>query len=204
LTASPALFYTDIFCGVVTPGSAKASPDEANFPAKYSQATSHARLPGPDEEQGRAAGPEAPAPEGPPPHRGRLITTEQDGSTQRFRPCERLRRAQDFRTVFRGGSRSEGPLFGLIALPRVEGPSRLGLAVERRVGGAVRRNRAKRLLRECFRRNRPSLALDVVLVAKREILSATQAELEREYHRRLRELERRLPRQRGARAVARD
>lgn len=106
--------------------------------------------------------------------------------------------------MFRRGSRSEGPLFGLIALPRDAGPSRLGLAVDRRVGRAVRRNRAKRRLRECFRRHKPPLALDVVMVAKREILNVTQAELEREYVRRLRELERRLPRSRGAGVAARD
>ena len=106
--------------------------------------------------------------------------------------------------MFRRGSRSEGPLFGLLALPREEGPSRLGLAVDRRVGRAVRRNRAKRRLRECFRRNKPASALDVVLVAKREILNVTQAELEREYLRRMRELERRLPRPRGASVAARD
>jgi ribonuclease P protein component len=95
-------------------------------------------------------------------------------------------------------------LFGLIALQREQGPSRLGLAVDRRVGRAVRRNRAKRRLRECFRRNKPARSMDVVLVAKREILNVTLAELEREYSRRLRELERRLPRARSAGAAARD
>lgn len=106
--------------------------------------------------------------------------------------------------MFRRGARSDGAFFGLIAFPREQGPSRLGLAVDRRVGRAVLRNRVKRRLRECFRLNKPARALDVVLVAKREILNATWSELEREYGRRLRELERRLPRSRSAGAAARD
>jgi ribonuclease P protein component len=78
------------------------------------------------------------------------------------------------------------------------------LAVDRRVGRAVKRNRAKRWLRECFRRNKPARSLDVVLIAKREILNVTLAQLEHEYSRRLRELERRPPRPRSAGAAARD
>jgi len=54
------------------------------------------------------------------------------------------------------------------ALPRDRGPSRLGVAVGRKVGRAVRRNRIKRLVREVFRRNRDELRrpCDVVVVAR--------------------------------------
>ncbi len=47
-----------------------------------------------------------------------------------------------------------------------KGP-RLGLAVTRRLGKAVRRNRVKRLLREFFRRHKRELpARDLVIMAK--------------------------------------
>jgi ribonuclease P protein component len=68
----------------------------------------------------------------------------------------RLSRSAEFERVYRQG-RSKGNRFlVLYAFPRDEetpredaGP-RLGLSVSRRVGGAVERNRVKRVLREAF------------------------------------------------------
>jgi ribonuclease P protein component len=63
----------------------------------------------------------------------------------------RLSRSAEFERVYRQG-RSKGNRFlVLYAFPREEadGP-RLGLSVSRRVGGAVERNRVKRVLREAF------------------------------------------------------
>jgi ribonuclease P protein component len=47
-------------------------------------------------------------------------------------------------------------------------PARLGLTVSQKVGGAVRRNRVKRLLREVFRRERGLFprGAEVVVIAK--------------------------------------
>jgi ribonuclease P protein component len=48
------------------------------------------------------------------------------------------------------------------------GAGRIGVTVSRKVGGAVLRNRVKRWIRECYRRNRSKLPsdLDVVVVAR--------------------------------------
>lgn len=48
------------------------------------------------------------------------------------------------------------------------GAARLGLIVSRKVGGAVERNRVKRVVREWFRRARHTLPpmLDVIVIAR--------------------------------------
>jgi ribonuclease P protein component len=122
-----------------------------------------------------------------------------------LRPAQKLRSPAVFRRVFRRGVRLDGPLFLMIALVN-EGPrDRLGLVASRKLGGAVARNRAKRLLRESFRRHprRLTPTLDLVLVPKREIAEKSGDEVAREYRERLRRLsERHLPG--GSRARAGD
>jgi ribonuclease P protein component len=56
----------------------------------------------------------------------------------------------------------------VVAPARADGAAKLGLAVSRRVGNAVARNRVKRHAREWFRRARATLppATDWVLIAR--------------------------------------
>jgi ribonuclease P protein component len=108
----------------------------------------------------------------------------------RFRPRQRLRRGVDYRRVLRRGIRLAGPLFVMVACRTEGGTSRLGLTISRRVGQAVVRNRARRLLRESFRRlpigGGP--AFDLVLILKPEIVGRSQAEVDHEYGQRIRQL----------------
>lgn len=113
-----------------------------------------------------------------------------DAPRSRLQRRERLTAAAAFRQVFRRGVRLDGRLFVLIAIANDCGHDRVGLAVGKRVGGAVVRNTAKRRLREAFRsRNRRSGPdWDIVFVAKPDIVGTTQEEVEREFGQRLRRL----------------
>lgn len=61
----------------------------------------------------------------------------------------------------------------MFVLPRQDrdAPWRLGMAISKKVGNAVVRNRVKRVLRECFRLGAPGgvFALDIVVVAKKSL-----------------------------------
>jgi ribonuclease P protein component len=72
---------------------------------------------------------------------------------------------------------------------------RLGIIASRRVGGAVVRNRAKRRLRELFRRESPARAaeqgrraMDVVVVARSALVDAPFAALAADFQEALRKL----------------
>jgi len=95
--------------------------------------------------------------------------TEQRGA-EAFPRAHRLLRRSEFVRVQQQGQRVHTAHFILLVLRAPgRGPvTRLGVTVGRRVGGAVQRNRIKRLVREVFRRNRVlfPVGCDVVLVAR--------------------------------------
>jgi ribonuclease P protein component len=96
-----------------------------------------------------------------------------------MRPAERLRSRAAFERVRRSGRRVSAPEFVLYHFAReAPGSARIGFAVGRRVGGAVVRNRVRRLLREAIRPLIPRLAAcDIVIVARPPALEAGVAEL---------------------------
>ncbi len=70
----------------------------------------------------------------------------------------------------------------LFVLPNGGSIPRLGVAATRKMGSAVERNRAKRLARELFRRQKLAVALDVIIVPRREMLDAPFATLKTDYN----------------------
>jgi len=87
---------------------------------------------------------------------------------------QRLKQSTYFREAYEQGHKWFGRYMVLWLREGEDAGLRLGTVASRRVGNSVARTRAKRLLRELFRRIRPELTgkMDVVLVARRAILNA--------------------------------
>ena len=94
---------------------------------------------------------------------------------------ERIRRRTEFRQVYEKGTRVHGRYSTIFVLPNSLGIGRLGIAATKKLGGAVRRNRAKRLIREIFRRNKIATGHDVIVVPRRELLEASLTAIESDY-----------------------
>ncbi len=121
-----------------------------------------------------ASSPDAPAPRDPTP----------DAGPRRLRRAARLQQPRDFARVRQQGQRLA--LGCLIAnwhpLPDGTAP-RLGVVTSRKIGGAVVRSRARRLLRESFRQHQNELAqpVELVLVARPSIAGRAFAEVEKDF-----------------------
>ena len=87
----------------------------------------------------------------------------------------RLTRSQDFKRVRQSGKSYAHPLIVLVVQANDEMKVRVGVAAGRTVGTAVKRNRAKRLLREAMRPLIPSLASgwDLILIVRPALVSST-------------------------------
>ena len=98
-----------------------------------------------------------------------------------FPQTARLKTSPQFQQVFQQGRKTVGRYFVVFARSHWEGRARLGLAVGRRVGNAVQRNRMKRLVRESFRHHQQHLhGRDVVVVARGSAVGARQVQLSKD------------------------
>lgn len=103
---------------------------------------------------------------------------------ERRDPCGRLRTRAEFEAVFKSGRRASGRFLTVVIRPNALAVARLGIVASRKLGGAVQRNRAKRRIREIFRRLRQepfAAGRDIVVIPRRELLDAAFAALETDY-----------------------
>jgi ribonuclease P protein component len=91
----------------------------------------------------------------------------------------RLRESRCFQSVYRRGRSWSNLRLVVHALPRGEPEKRFGFVVGKKVGGAVQRNRVRRLLREACRAlaSRVPWGVDVVIVGRVGAAEASLVEL---------------------------
>jgi ribonuclease P protein component len=89
----------------------------------------------------------------------------------------RLSRSRDFDNVYRHGRSTSTRFFTLHAFPREDAgsESRLGLAIPRAVGSAVKRNRLKRMLREVWPLKPRRKGFDFVLAVRPGLAEAVES-----------------------------
>jgi ribonuclease P protein component len=104
-------------------------------------------------------------------------------TSEQFPHRVRIVRSADYRTLYRDGRRIQSERFVLFGLQNKIGHPRLGLTVSRKVGGAVVRNRVKRIFREIFRRSFSEIPsqFDIVVNAKSSCAGASYLELRAEF-----------------------
>ena len=123
-------------------------------------------------------------------------------TSRRFGKDRKLRRRSEFQRVFDKGQRFRGQFFTLLVTPRepeairprpasnvvpLTDAPRLGIVASKKLGNAVRRNRAKRLIREVFRLNQNPdgpggfEGFDIVVIPNSGIFEASFTNLEQDY-----------------------
>jgi ribonuclease P protein component len=85
----------------------------------------------------------------------------------------RLRRSAEFERMRAEGRSWRHPLLTVSVAPNQLDHNRYGFIASRRLGGAVVRNRTRRVLRDIVRKLNPTLrsGFDVVIIARDEIVS---------------------------------
>lgn len=83
-----------------------------------------------------------------------------------------LRKNRQFQTVYKTGKSYANKYLVLYVMVKKDGPRRIGFAVGKRLGGAVVRNRIKRILRESFRLNQHCLKkdIDIIVIGRQPIV----------------------------------
>jgi len=83
----------------------------------------------------------------------RIFNRRVSGATaEKFPRSVRIVRSLDYQALYKTSSKIHSPHFVLFGCCNTLGHCRLGITASRKVGGAVVRNRVKRLFREIFRR----------------------------------------------------
>ena len=100
----------------------------------------------------------------------------------------KLKANYDFRRIYNKGKTFVCPYFVMYVLKGRRDKLRLGITAGKKVGGAVKRNRAKRVITAAFRGVAPNILKgnDFVIVARTRILEVKSTHIAKELEKQLR------------------
>lgn len=102
-----------------------------------------------------------------------------------------LKQNHEFRRLYNKGRSAVSPYFAVYCRKTNRPISRLGITTGVKLGNAVKRNRARRRIRELYRTNEARLApgYDIVVVARTRVIYGRHRDLERSFLQLMRKLE---------------
>lgn len=101
-----------------------------------------------------------------------------------------LKQNHEFRRLYSKGKSAVSPYFAIYCRKTKRPNSRLGITTGLKLGNAVKRNRARRRIRELYRTNESRLlpGYDIVVVARTRVIYGSYGELERSFLQLMRKL----------------
>ena len=101
-----------------------------------------------------------------------------------------LKQNHEFRRLYSKGKSAVSPYFAIYCRKTKRPNRRLGITTGLKLGNAVKRNRARRRIRELYRTNESRLlpGYDIVVVARTRVIYGSYGELERSFLQLMRKL----------------
>lgn len=86
---------------------------------------------------------------------------------------------KDFMKVYKKGRYSANKLVSVYFLPNKSPYNRIGITTSKKIGNAVQRNRAKRIIRAAYRKTEKlfPIGYDIIFVARRDIIAVKSTNL---------------------------
>jgi ribonuclease P protein component len=103
--------------------------------------------------------------------------------SEKFPKANRVLKRGTFRQVYEKGRKFHTKYFTAFIFENADLLPRLGITATRKMGNSVERNRARRLVREVFRKNKrlvPS-GIDIIINVKRSLAEAVFQDLETDF-----------------------